>query len=182
MATVRGAAALVALLWLSLAAGAAPTGPESRWKDPDQHFFQPLLGDLPSELELAQRDGKKGVLLVFEMESCPFCVWLHRTALREVSVQDYYRDRFSLFRIDTRGSATIRGFDGQEASESAFATRQKVRGTPTSVFYGLDGREIARFTGAPRDRQEYLLLGEYVAEGHYRKMTFPEFRRSRTGS
>ena len=151
------------------------------WRDPDQHFFQTLLGDLPGELRQAAKDGKKGVLLVYEMEGCPFCAWLHRTALREPSVQDYYRRQFSVFRIDVRGGTTLTGFDGREVTETAFATQQKIRGTPTSVFYDLEGHEVARFSGAPRDRQEYLLLGEFVAEGHFRTTNFPDYRRSKAG-
>jgi thioredoxin-related protein len=150
------------------------------WRDPEQHFFQTLLGDLPSELQLASKEGKKALLVVYEMDGCPFCLRLHRTALREPSVQEYYRRHFSVFRVDIRGATTITGFDGKESTESAFATKQKVRGTPTSVFYDLAGRELARFTGAPRDRQEYLLLGEFVVGGHFRSSTFPEYRRART--
>jgi thioredoxin-related protein len=152
-----------------------------QWRDPDQHFFQTFLGDLPAELRQATRDNKKGVLLVYEMEGCPFCARLHRTALREPSVQEYYRRHFSVFRIDVRGGTVLTGFDGRDGTESAFATQQKVRGTPTSVFYDLGGREIARLSGAPRDMQEYLLFGAFVVEGHYRKTTFPEYRRSKVG-
>lgn len=151
------------------------------WRDPDQHFFQTLLGDLPSELQLASKQGKKAVLVVYEMDGCPFCVRLHRTALREPSVQEYFRRHFGVFRVDVRGGTMITGFDGKESTESAFATKQKIRGTPTSVFYDLEGRELARFTGAPRDRQEYLLLGEYVVGGDFRSRTFPEYRKARTG-
>jgi thioredoxin-related protein len=150
-----------------------------QWRDPEQYFFQTLLGDLPAELKQAAKDGKKGVLLVYEMDGCPFCVRLHRTALREQSVQDYYRRHFGVFKIDIRGGTVLTGFDGREGTESAFATQQKVRGTPTSVFYDLEGRETARFSGAPRDKQEYLILGEFVADGHFRKTTFPDFRRSK---
>jgi thioredoxin-related protein len=171
---------LVAFL-LALAPGVVLAAGEPPWRDPDQHFFQTFLGDLPSELQAAANSGKRGVLLVYEMEGCPFCVWLHRTALREAPVQDYYRRHFSIFRIDIRGSTVVKGFDGREGLESAFATQQKIRGTPTSIFYDLAGREVTRFTGAPRDRQEFLLLGEFVAEGHYRKMKFPDYRRSRSG-
>lgn len=166
---------LAATGFASLPATAQP------WRDPEQHFFQPFLGDLPAELQLAQKAGKKGVLVIYEMEGCPFCVRLHRTALREPAVQDYYRRHFSVFRVDLLGATTITGFDGRDATESAFASQQKVRGTPTSVFYDLGGRELARFTGAPRDRQEYLLLGEFVVDGHYRTTSFPGFRRARTG-
>jgi len=164
-----------------LAAGGFATLPcaAQHWRDPGQYFFQTFLGDLPSELKQASKEGKQGLLLVYEMEGCPFCEWLHRTALREPSVQDYYRRHFSVLRIDVRGGTSLTAFDGRDVTEAAFATMQKVAGTPTSVFYDLDGREVARFSGAPRDREEYLLLGEFVAGGHFRTGTFPAYRRSK---
>lgn len=148
------------------------------WRDPGQHFFQPLLGDLTVELKQAAQEGKKGLLLVFEMDECPFCERLHRTTLREVVVQDYYRQNFSVFKIDLRGGTPLTGFDGREGTESSFATQQKVRATPTSVFYDLSGKEVARFPGTPRDRQEFLQWGDYVARGKYHSMSFVEFRRT----
>ena len=162
-----------------LAAGWPAVAPAAAFRDPAQHFFQQHLGDLKAELEDAGRAGKRGMLLVFEMDGCPFCEWLHRVALREPSVQDYYRRHFAIFRIDVKGATKVIGFDGREMTESAFAKAQKVAGTPTSVFYDLEGREMARFPGAPRNRGEYLLLGEFVADGHYRTTDFPAYRRAK---
>ena len=148
------------------------------WRNPDQHFFQPLLGDLAGELKQAVQEGKKGLLLIFEMDECPFCERLHRTALREVTVQDFYRQYFTVFKIDVRGGTPLAGFDGREGTESSFASQQKVRATPTSVFYDLTGKELVRFPGAPRDKQEFLQWGDYVAREKYRSMSFVDFRRT----
>lgn len=148
------------------------------WRDPGQHFFQPLLGDLPAELKQAALEGKKGLLLIFEMDECPFCERLHRTALREIAVQDYYRQHFAVFKIDIRGSTPLVGFDGGEGTESKFAVQQKVRATPTSVFFDLTGKELVRFPGTPRDKREFLQWGDFVATGKYRSMSFAEFRRT----
>lgn len=150
------------------------------WRDPGQFFFQPLLGDLTVELKQAAQEGKKGLLLIFEMDECPFCDRLHRTALREVVVQDYFRQRFAVFKIDLRGGTPLVGFDGRESTESGFAVQQKVRATPTSVFYDLSGKEVTRFAGTPKDRQEFLQWGDYVARGKYQSMSFVEFRRATT--
>ena len=45
------------------------------------------------------------------------------------------------------------------------------------AFFDLDGRLVARYTGATRDAQEFLWLGEYVAEGAYREMPFARYKR-----
>lgn len=142
-------------------------------------FFQPFLGDLPDELRRAQAEGRKGLLLIYEREGCPFCELLHRVALADAQVQAYYARHFNAIRIDVRGSVMITGFDGAEVSEREFAQRQKVRGTPTSVFHDLSGREVARHAGAPESRDEYLQLGEYVAQGRYRGQSFEDWRKAR---
>jgi thioredoxin-related protein len=127
-------------------------------RDPDAHFFQGFLGDLRSELDGARKEGKKGVVLVYEMEECPFCERFHRTVASQSEVQDYYRRHFVILRMDIRGSATIAGFDGAEIKESDFAVKSRVR-------------------GLPKDGAEFILLGRYVAEGHYRAGTFADFKR-----
>lgn len=175
----RGAPAAAGLLLAILLAAWAPTpssaAPPTR--DPNAHFFQGFLGDLRAELDGARKEGKKGVVLVYEMEECPFCERFHRTVANEAAVQDFYRRHFVVLRMDIRGDATIAGFDGKEVRESEFAARSRVRATPTTVFHALDGREVARFSGLPKDAAEFVALGRFVAEGHYRAGSFTEYKR-----
>jgi thioredoxin-related protein len=170
-ATVR---LLLALLVAWLVAAQAAVAAQ---RDPDAHFFQGFLGDLRAELDGARKEGKKGLVLVYEMEECPFCERLHRTVVNQADVQDYYRRHFVVLRMDIRGDATIAGFDGKEIKESDFAVKSRVRATPTTVFHGLDGRELARFSGLPKDGAEFIQLGRFVAEGHYRSGSFADFKR-----
>ena len=60
-------------------------------------------------------------------------------------------------------------------TEKAFAQATGIRATPTLMFYDLEGREIVRITGAIRDAGEFMVLGEFVASGAYRKRKFAEF-------
>ncbi len=170
--TRRGAfGAAISLLTLPLHA--------QNLRDPEQHFFQPLLGDLKHELQTARKEGRKGVLLIYEMDGCPFCVRFHKTVLREAAVQDWYRQNFAVFKVDIRGANPLVGFDGKELTESAFAAAQKVKATPTSVFYGLDGQEQVRYAGPPRDAREFMQLGEFVVRGEWRRSNFDQYK-SRT--
>lgn len=175
----RGAqAAARLLLAIALAAPAAiPASAAPSTRDPNAHFFQGFLGDLRAELESARKEGKKGVVLVYEMEECPFCERFHRSVASQVAVQDYYRQHFVILRMDIRGDATIAGFDGKEVRESEFAAGNRVRATPTTVFHALDGREVARFSGLPKDAAEFVVLGRFVAEGHYRAGSFADYKR-----
>lgn len=162
-------------LGAALAACTLATGAQTL-RSPDQHFFQLMLGDLKRELQTARADGRKGVLLVYEMDGCPFCARFHKTVLREPAVQDWYRRHFAIYRIDIRGANPVVGFDGKELTEAEFARAQRVRATPTSVFYDLDGRETVRFAGPARDVREFMQLGEFVVAGTWRSTTFDAYK------
>jgi thioredoxin-related protein len=159
---------LVALAWaLAPAAVADASG-----------FFDPSLGDFKAELATAAKEGKQGVLLMFEAEGCPYCRKMKEQVLTRPEVQAYYRKHFAIFTVDVLGSVTVTDFAGRSATEKNFAREQRVRGTPTFLFVGADGKEMTRYTGATRDAREFMELGRYIVEGHWRKQDFQQFYRN----
>jgi thioredoxin-related protein len=163
---------LVALLLMF----ALPAWAETR--DPMNHFFQPKFGDFQAELDVAKSQGKKGIFLFFEMDECPFCERMKTTILNQPAVQDYYREHFLLYPVDVNGDTEITDFQGKAMAEKAFAFGHRVRATPTMLFFDLDGKLVARYTGPTKDKDEFLLLGKYVAEGAYASMPFVKYRQS----
>jgi thioredoxin-related protein len=162
-------------LLLLLACLSLPALAEAR--DPGQHFFQPKLGDLKDDLAAAKAEGKLGILLMFEMDDCPFCDRMKRTVLNQSAVQDYYRKHFIVYPMDTKGDAPLVDFQGRTTTEKAFALEQRARATPVFVFYDLAGNPITRYTGATQTAEEFLLLGRYVVEGAYGNMPFAAYKR-----
>ncbi len=61
-------------------------------------------------------------------------------------------------------------------------TAARVRATPVFAFFNLDGRLVKRYTGATKDPQEFLWLGQYVVEGVYEQMSFTRFKRQKRQS
>lgn len=170
--TLIGAVAGMALV-VSLAAGESI-------RDPHEHFFQETFGDFTEELELAREEGKKGVCIFFEMDECPFCERMRETVLNQTDVQDYFRENFRIFTVDIEGDTEVVDFEGNEMPAKDFARRiNKVRATPVIGFYDLEGRLVVRFTGAVRNREEFLRLGEFVADGYYRTTNFTRFKRAK---
>jgi thioredoxin-related protein len=149
--------------------------------DAHAEFFMPLFGDLKAELATARTEKKKGVVLIYEMDGCPFCERLKRVALRSRDVKQYYHSNFMAYRIDIKGATSITAFDGGVSTESAFAAKQGVRATPTIVFYDLQGTEMTRLVGPPTDASEFLLLGRYVAEGQYKSAPFAAYKLANRG-
>ncbi|MFA5081676.1 MAG: thioredoxin family protein [Hydrogenophilaceae bacterium] len=146
-------------------------------RDPNENFFQPKLGDLKEDLAAARAEGKNGILLMFEMDDCPFCDRMKRTVLNQSQVQDYFRQHFIIYPMDTRGDAAMVDFKGKDTNEKSFALEQRARATPTFIFYDLDGNEMARFTGATQTVDEFMLLGRFVVGGIYKDMKFNVYKR-----
>jgi thioredoxin-related protein len=165
------------LRWLLLLGLICTTPALAEVRDPTVHFFQPMLGDLRGDLAIARQEGKRGVLLMFEMDDCPFCQRMKATVLNRADVQDYFRRHFLIYSIDTKGDVPITDFQGRDTTEKAFAAAQRARATPVFVFYDLEGQPITRYTGATQTADEFLLLGRYVVEGAYKSMPFNVYRR-----
>jgi thioredoxin-related protein len=139
-------------------------------------FFDPFLGDLRAELDEAKRAGRKGAVIMYHFEECPYCQRMKREVLSRPEVQEGYRSDFVRLAIDTRGAQPITGLDSRVFPENVFSKEQKVRATPTFDFYGIDGERLYRHVGGVFDSTEFLLLGRYVASGAYRSLTFLEYR------
>ena len=150
------------------------TAAESR--DPYTYFFQPLTGDLKAELGDAKSGSKKAVFLMFEQEGCPGCRHMREHVLNRADVQKFYREHFLNFAIDIYSSVPVADFTGRAHTEKSYAQSLQVKGTPTLVFYDLDGREAVRILGVVKEPAEFLLLGEFVASGAHKSRKFAEYK------
>lgn len=162
---------LILLLLVSAGASAAP-------RNPDTHFFDQTFGDLKAELDNARKDGKKGALVMFEMEGCPYCKAMREHVLNQPEVQDYYRKHFVIFTIDVKGDTELTDFQGKRVIEKEFAAQFQVKVTPVFQFFDLDGKPTVRHTGIAKGGvKEFLALGRYVAEGAHENSSFAEYKR-----
>ena len=152
----------------------------SETRDPSEFFFQDSFNDLAEEAELAQEEGKIGVLVVFETDDCPWCDRMKETVLNQAQVQDYFRQHFRLIGLNTDGDAVVTGFDGIEVSETDFALRHnRIRATPAVLFFDTEGELLVRYTGTTRDPEEFLWLGEFVVKAHFEYERFSSYKRKR---
>jgi thioredoxin-related protein len=169
-------AALVLALALAAPAGATET------RDP-AGFFNDTFGDFTEELALAREQGKQGVLIFFEMDECPFCHRMKETVLNQARVQDWFQEHFLVFSVDTEGDTEITDFHGRTMPSKDFAFRvNRVRATPVFAFYDLKGERVVRYTGATKNAEEFLLLGRFVVEGHYKTTNFTRYKREHLSS
>ncbi|HIE55079.1 MAG TPA: thioredoxin [Chromatiaceae bacterium] len=171
---MRRAWVLLLVLWTAMA------GSVER-RDPETHFFDQTFGDFSEELENAREQGKRGILIMFEMDECPFCHRMKSRVLNRKDVQDYFRKHFLVFTVDIEGDIEIVDFKGQPTTMKEFSFKRfRVRATPVFQFFDLDGNPIkrGRYTGATRDAQEFLLLGRYIVEEAWKRTSFSRYKRA----
>ena len=142
------------------------------WED----FFVPFLGDLRAELADAKAAGRKGVVLMYHFDDCPYCARMKAEVLSRPEVRQAFAKDFAAVAIDTRGAAAVTGPDGRTLPERDFARASGIRGTPTFDFLSPDGTRVYRHVGALYDPEEFILLERFVASGSYRSRTFAEYK------
>jgi thioredoxin-related protein len=168
---------------IAITLGLIATTVVAETRDPAQHFFHQSFGDLREELATAKKEGKTGVFMMFMNHECPWCNKMKASILNQVEVQDYYRKHFVVLEIDTEGSEQITDFAGKEMQHKDFALKHnRVRATPVFLFFDTNGNELTKYTGATRDLDEFMWLGEYVVDGHYKTTRFPVYKRERAAA
>ncbi|MBZ0070474.1 MAG: thioredoxin family protein [Gammaproteobacteria bacterium] len=152
-------------------------------RDPYQYFFDQTLGDFDEELQTARDEGKQGIMLFFEMDECPFCHRMKEMVFNQPEVQAYFKEHFLIYPVDIDGDVLITDFEGNRLKQKDFAFRDyRVRATPVLMFFDLDGKPVARYTGATADVEEFMWLGQYVVDGVYKDMPFTRYKRERRQS
>lgn len=150
-------------------------------RDPYKYFFNETWGDLPEELKNAKKQGKKGILIFFEMDECPFCHYMKKNVLNQPKVQEYFRQNFLNFAVDIEGDIEMVNLKGETTKQKDFAFKEnRVRATPVFAFFDLSGERVHRHTGKTAGVEEFLLVGEYVAKGVYKSMPFIRYKKSKT--
>ena len=145
----------------------------------DQVFFDENFGDFSEELENAKQQNKKGVLLFFEMDECPFCFRMETTILNQPEVIKYFKKHFLIFQVDIEGDVEITDFQGKITTEKNFSFKQqRVRATPVFAFFDLTGKRVARYTGPTSDVKEFMWLGKFVVEEEYKNTNFIRYKRT----
>lgn len=144
------------------------------------NFFDLTFGNLSEELVAAKAAHKQGIVLFFEMENCPFCQRMRQTVFAHPEVQAFYQTYFKRFSIDILSDVAITDFSGKEMTSKAFSQQQnRIRATPVTIFFNLDGEPLYRYSGLIADPRTFIWLGEYVLNGVYETQQFVDFKKQK---
>jgi len=136
---------------------------------PQGYAFLPLT-------EAAQRasDEGKPMLLYFGRYGCSTCRRMHAEVFTDAAVGERYKDGFILAYVDTESGNRIRLGNGETITEMQFASRNRILGTPTFIFFSAEQKPLFKKAGFQTVTQ-MKLYGDYVLAGHYQSMQLPEF-------
>ena len=149
-------------------------------RDPYKFFFNETWNDFKEELVTAKSEGKKGILIFFEMDDCPFCHYMKSNVLNQPDVQEYFRKNFLNFSVDIEGDIEVFNMQGTKMKQKDFAFKEnRVRATPVIAFFDLEGKKVHRHTGKTSGKEEFLWMGEYIVNKTYKEMSFTKYKRSK---
>ena len=135
---------------------------------PAQAKFLALSIDnnIPAEIAAAAKQGKR-LIVMFQEAGCPWCHKMRERVFAQPKVQAYFSDRFVLIEQDVKGDLDLVSHDGLKMTQKEFARALRVRGTPTFIFYELDGSFAVRAPGY-QDVATFIATGKYVHHGIYK--------------
>ncbi len=137
-------------------------------------WFKLSFLELHDDLHEAIQEGKRGLIVYFGQEYCPYCKAQLENNWGRRDIREYTQKYFDVVAINVRGTREVTNLDGYIATEKQFAIRQKANFTPTLLFYDRDGHVALRLAGYHPPYQFRAAL-EYVADGYYKEQSLRQF-------
>jgi len=164
---LRPALAGLAALLLAALPGAASASDQA---NPEDFYQLPAFGDFQRNLQDALDQGKKGILVYFFQDQCPFCQKMQNEVFTQPIVHDFFHKYFDVYKVNIKGNKQFTDVDGDTVPQVKFAVQNRARATPTLIIFGEGGKELVRFISNP-SVEEFLAFGKYVVDGTYQEGT-----------
>jgi len=128
---------------------------------------------LTEATQLANSENKP-MLLYFGRYGCTTCRKMHAEVFSDASLRTKYNNAFVLAYVDTESGNRIRLGNGERTTEMQFATRSRIIGTPTFIFFSPEQKPLFKKAGFQTVAQMNL-YGDYILENHYKSIPLKEF-------
>jgi thioredoxin-related protein len=89
---------------------------------------------LTEATQLASRENKP-MLLYFGRYGCTTCRKMHAEVFTDATLSAKYNTAFVLAYVDTESGNRIKLANGERTTEMQFATRSRILGTPTFIYF-----------------------------------------------
>lgn len=136
---------------------------------PSDYTFLPLT----AATQKAAAENKP-MLLYFGRYGCSTCRKMHAEVFTDAGLRRQYNEKFALAYVDTESGNRIRLANGETTTEMQFASRNRILGTPTFVFFSAGQKPLFKKAGF-QSIEQMRRYGDYVAGGHHRSMSLEAY-------
>jgi len=152
-------------------------------REPLSHpeWFKESFLDLPDDLRQAIDAGKRGIIIYFGQQRCPYCQKLLSVNFGSTDIRSYTQKHFDVIPIDIWGVQELTDMQGDTLTERQYAIRENTNFTPSLIFIDATGAEALRLRGYYPPYKFRAAL-EYVADGHYKSERFAAYLRRAEGT
>ena len=112
-------------------------------------------------------DEQKPMFLYFGRYGCTTCRKMHKEVFSDSRLKTELSDKFVLAYVDTESGKRIRLANGETTTEMQFASRNRILGTPTFIYFSPDQKPLFKRAGF-QNVETMGLYNEYVLEDHYK--------------
>jgi len=136
---------------------------------PDQYNFLPLTQALK---QVAVEN--KPMFLYFGRYGCNACRKMHKEVFSDSTLRQNMSEQFVLAYVDTESGNRIRLANGERTTEMQFASRSRILGTPTFIYFSADKKPLFKKAGFQTisQMQQY---SDFVSQGHYKTTPLKQY-------
>jgi thioredoxin-related protein len=131
---------------------------------------------LTEATQLATSENKP-MLLYFGRYGCSTCRKMHAEVFNDASLNAKFNNAFVLAYVDTESGDRISLANGERITEMQFASRSRIIGTPTFIFFSPEQKPLFKKAGFQTIAQMNQ-YGDYILEKQYQSMPLQEFMAS----
>lgn len=136
-------------------------------------WFKESFLDIDEDIDEAAELGKHMILLL-EMNGCPYCARMIEENFAQASYRDFIREKFDVIVLNVQGDREVALDAETSLPEKEVARQLGVRYTPTVIFLNARGEPVARVDGY-RNAADFKRVLDYVAARAYETQTLAEF-------
>ena len=128
---------------------------------------------LTEATQLANNENKP-MLLYFGRYGCSTCRKMHAEVFSDELLSTKYNADFVLAYVDTESGDRIKLANGERITEMQFATRSRIIGTPTFIYFSQEQKPLFKKAGF-QSIDQMNLYANYILENHYKSMPLQAF-------
>ena len=146
----------------------AQSSPDGSFQESDMP-----ISSMEEAFSSAEAEGKAVYIDVYA-PWCPHCQRLEEEVYADDEVQELMHEHFVMVRLNADDPEEEHVFEGETYTAPELANAFGAHGFPTLIFMDHNAERIGALPGAV-DREDFMLLINYVGTGAYQNQTLDDF-------